>query len=105
VVEKITSGSQTGADRAALDSAILRGIPHGGWRPAGRKANATVTWQSVAGVDCFLERSTNRASPFTPLATSIIGQASTTTFTDADASRFTPPPCPFPWPIQQRFSH
>jgi hypothetical protein len=40
VVEKLTiiSGGQTGADRAALDWAIARGIPHGGWCPAGRLA-------------------------------------------------------------------
>jgi hypothetical protein len=31
VIEKIISGGQTGADRAALDFAIERGIPHGGW--------------------------------------------------------------------------
>jgi hypothetical protein len=36
--EKIVSGGQTGADRAALDWAIARGIPHGGWCPKGRKA-------------------------------------------------------------------
>ncbi len=34
---KIISGGQTGADRAALDVAILLGIPHGGWIPRGRK--------------------------------------------------------------------
>lgn len=34
----LVSGGQTGADRAALDFAIERGIPHGGWCPRGRKA-------------------------------------------------------------------
>jgi hypothetical protein len=37
-VPKIVSGGQTGADRAALDFAIERGIPHGGWCPKGRWA-------------------------------------------------------------------
>jgi putative molybdenum carrier protein len=37
-LRKIVSGGQTGADRAALDWAIGRGIPHGGWCPKGRKA-------------------------------------------------------------------
>jgi len=37
-VEKIISGGQTGADRAALDFAIAHGIPHGGWCPRGRLA-------------------------------------------------------------------
>jgi hypothetical protein len=37
-VAKILSGAQTGADRAALDFAIARGIPHGGWAPSGRAA-------------------------------------------------------------------
>lgn len=35
---KIVSGGQTGADIAALDWAISRGLPHGGWCPRGRKA-------------------------------------------------------------------
>lgn len=35
---KIVSGGQTGVDRAALDVAIKRGIPHGGWCPKGRIA-------------------------------------------------------------------
>ncbi len=34
----ILSGGQTGADRAALDWAIARGIAHGGWCPRGRRA-------------------------------------------------------------------
>jgi hypothetical protein len=38
VLSKIVSGGQTGADRAALDWAIRRGLPHGGWCPKGRKA-------------------------------------------------------------------
>jgi hypothetical protein len=37
MIEKIVSGGQTGADRAALDVAIELGIPHGGWIPKGRK--------------------------------------------------------------------
>ncbi len=37
-IQKIISGAQTGADRAALDFAIEYGIEHGGWVPEGRKA-------------------------------------------------------------------
>jgi len=38
MVEKIISGGQTGADRAALDWAIAHDIKHGGWCPHGRLA-------------------------------------------------------------------
>jgi hypothetical protein len=38
VIEKIISGGQTGADRAALDVAIGLGIATGGWVPRGRRA-------------------------------------------------------------------
>jgi Circularly permutated YpsA SLOG family len=38
MLQKIISGGQTGADRAALDFAIARGSPHGGWCPRGRLA-------------------------------------------------------------------
>ncbi len=34
---KIISGGQTGADRAALDAARQRDLPHGGWLPKGRR--------------------------------------------------------------------
>lgn len=35
---EIWSGGQTGVDRAALDFALARGLPHGGWCPRGRRA-------------------------------------------------------------------
>lgn len=38
MIRKIVSGGQTGADRAALDWAMSRGVPHGGWCPKGRRA-------------------------------------------------------------------
>jgi hypothetical protein len=38
LLQRIVSGGQTGVDRAALDAAIERGIPHGGWCPKGRLA-------------------------------------------------------------------
>ncbi|MFC1489130.1 putative molybdenum carrier protein [Thermodesulfobacteriota bacterium] len=37
MVKKIVSGGQTGADQAALDTAIKLDIPHGGWISKGRK--------------------------------------------------------------------
>jgi hypothetical protein len=54
--------------------------------PAG--SNATVTWQSVAGVSYFLERSTDLSAtpPFTPLATNVLGPTGTNSFTDTNAT-------------------
>jgi len=37
MIKKIISGGQTGADRAALDTAIKFNISYGGWIPEGRK--------------------------------------------------------------------
>ena len=37
-IQRIVSGGQTGADRAALDVARKLGIDYGGWVPAGRWA-------------------------------------------------------------------
>jgi hypothetical protein len=38
VLEKVVSGGQTGADRAALDVAMTLGLETGGWVPKGRRA-------------------------------------------------------------------
>jgi len=35
---RVVSGGQTGVDRGALDAALERGVPCGGWCPAGRLA-------------------------------------------------------------------
>ncbi len=40
VTLQIISGGQTGADCAALDFALTRGWPHGGWCPHGRRTEA-----------------------------------------------------------------
>ena len=40
ILQQIVSGGQTGADRAALDTAIKFNIPHGGWLPRGRKTES-----------------------------------------------------------------
>ncbi|CAG37123.1 conserved hypothetical protein [Desulfotalea psychrophila LSv54] len=42
VIDKIISGGQTGADRAGLDLALARGIPHGGAIPWGRRTEAGI---------------------------------------------------------------
>lgn len=38
MIARIVSGGQTGVDRAALDVALERGLPCGGWCPRGRRA-------------------------------------------------------------------
>jgi hypothetical protein len=38
----IWSGGQTGVDQGALEAAIERGIPHGGWCPKGRRCETGV---------------------------------------------------------------
>ena len=38
MIAKLVSGGQTGVDRAGLDAALELGIPVGGWRHKGRKA-------------------------------------------------------------------
>jgi hypothetical protein len=48
--------------------------------------NVTLTWQSVAGMNYFLERSSGLTPPaFAPLATNVFGQVGTTSFTDTNA--------------------
>ena len=58
--------------------------------PAG--TNVTVTWQSVAGVNYFLERSTNllASPPFALLSPILPGQPGTTSYTDTNAVSLAP---------------
>ena len=56
---------------------LLSAAPVGG--------NVRVSWQSVAGVDYFLERSSDLRSPFTLVATNLFGGAGTSTYTDTNA--------------------
>jgi len=62
---------------------------------AAASTNATgldVTWQSVSGINYFLDRSSDLGTPFPfqTIATNITGQAGTTTFTDSDATNSGP---------------
>ena len=51
-----------------------------------------VSWQSVAGVNYFVERSTNLSAspPFTLLVPHLPGQPGTTSFTDPNAAPLSP---------------
>ena len=55
-------------------------------------ANVTVSWQSVSGVNYFLERSADLSAnpPFSLLSTGIPGQPGATTYTDTNAASLTP---------------
>jgi hypothetical protein len=55
-------------------------------------SNVTVRWQSVAGVNYFLECSTDLGAPapFTPLATGIPGLPGMTSYTDTNAPVVSP---------------
>ncbi len=56
--------------------------------PAG--TNVTVTWQSVTDVNYYLERSTNLASPFLPVASGMRGQSGTSVYTETNAVTVSP---------------
>ena len=44
-----------------------------------------MSWDSVSGVNYWLERGTNLGSSFTLLATNLLGQPGATAFTDTNA--------------------
>lgn len=50
MIDKIVSGGQTGADRAALDVAQELGIAIGGWVPSGRRAEDGRVPERYAGL-------------------------------------------------------
>ena len=53
--------------------------------PAADFSNATLTWPSVSGVNYLVLRGSDLTVPLTIIATNIIGQAGTTSFTDTNA--------------------
>jgi hypothetical protein len=55
--------------------------------PASGAPGVVVSWQSVSGLNYFLQRGTGVGGqpPFLPLAANIVGQPGTTTFTDTNA--------------------
>ncbi len=50
MIDKIVSGGQTGADRAALDVAVELGLATGGWIPHGRRAEDGTVPQRYEGL-------------------------------------------------------
>jgi hypothetical protein len=63
LVEKVVSGGQTGADRAALDWAIANNIEHSGWCPKGRLAEDGI----IAPKYCLTETSSSTYAERTEL--------------------------------------
>jgi len=57
-LRKLVSGAQTGADRAALDLALERGLEIGGWIPRGRLAEDGIIPSRYTGL-----RETDSADP------------------------------------------
>jgi hypothetical protein len=68
----------TNPTNAASAHRLVSALPTG--------TNVSVVWQSVAGVNYFLERSANLAAPvvFTPVTANVPGQSGTTTFIDTN---------------------
>ena len=63
---------------------VLRLLP-----PSAAGTDVTLRWESVVGVIYSVERSTNTAASFSPLATNVPGQPGTTSFTDTNAGCLT----------------
>ena len=53
--------------------------------PANDLSSATLTWPSVSGVNYLIQRGSDLTAPLAVIATNIIGQAGTTSYTDTNA--------------------
>lgn len=73
-IEKIVSGGQTGVDRAALDAAIQSGLQHGGWCPAGRRAEDGVI------PDCYELSETNSSDYYERTVANVLDSDATIIF-------------------------
>ena len=61
IPERLVSGGQTGADRAALEWAVGVGLPTGGWVPRGRAAEDGVIPAHIPGlVECDSDQPATR---------------------------------------------
>ena len=76
---------RTGTDPANAASVLRMLMPATMNKPPG----LIISWQSMAGINYFLQRSTNPPI-FTPIATDIPGQPGTTTYTDTNVVGFGP---------------
>jgi hypothetical protein len=59
-ITKTISGRQTGADQTALEVAIEKGIPHGGWIPKGRLNEAGMLPEKYHGKEMETPNSRKR---------------------------------------------
>jgi PKD domain-containing protein len=58
--------------------------------PSNSMSGLTLNWQSVSGKTYFLQRSTDLELAFSSIQSNIVGQAGTTSFTDANATGYGP---------------
>jgi hypothetical protein len=58
--------------------------------PTDNPSGATITWQSVSGINYYVQRSSDLTMPFTSIVSNIVGQAVTTSYTDASATNSIP---------------
>ena len=72
---------KTGTDPNNAASVLKLNSPTGGGT-----GGIAVTWQSVANIEYLLQRGTNLPGPFSTIQSNLLGQTSTTSYTDTTAT-------------------